>query len=225
MVAALPARMLLLSLEPAGRIFQKFFCWPCVGCSQRSQERFGGRGADHSWQNWSCIRTPTSRGFTADCGLAPGKPWISRNPAAGPPAERLAAPLPAVDDPAPPGGAHRGAPVRIGEYFACGVGDFVDYKPSTTRPVSPSCTVSGARPSDRRPPAHRSLTPPGTRCRAPRRPGRRPGCGTAWRTRRPSRGGRAIRRRHPAGEDDVVGDPDVPREPVQCLEDRGRSRR
>ena len=40
-----------------------------------------------------------------------------------------------------------------------------------------------------------SPTPPGRRCRGPRRPARRRGCGTASRTRRPSRGVPAVRRR------------------------------
>ena len=53
------------------------------------------------------------------------------------------------------------------------------------------------RPTGRPPPAHPSPTLPGRRCRGPRRPGRRRGCGTASRTRRPSRGGRAARRRAP----------------------------
>ncbi len=60
--------------------------------------------------------------------------------------------------------------------------------------------VRGAARNRRRRPAGRWPTPRGTRCRAPRRPGRGGGCGTASRTRRPPRSARQLVRRRPAPE-------------------------
>jgi hypothetical protein len=71
---------------------------------------------------------------------------------------------------------------------------------------------SRSRPPDRRPgaagvagdaPAARSRTPPGRRCRGPRRRGRGAGFGTASRRHRRRRSGPAVAPRHRAGEHHV----------------------
>ena len=125
-------------------------------------------------------------------------------------------PAPALLDPGPAGRAHRARPGRVGEQAGERVGDRVrrarvDHVAglALAHRVRRAAGVAGDAPAGRWP------TPRGTPCRAPRRPARRGGCGTASRTRRRPRSARAARRAAPPGEHDVLGHPGRGDRPAQ----------
>ena len=92
--------------------------------------------------------------------------------------------------------------------------------PFVTSPVSPSSTASGRHPSCQPRPAGLSQTPRGRRCRGLRPRSRPCGSASACRTRHRPRSTAAARPTAWPGEDHVLRDPELDRQPHQLLAHR-----